>query len=326
MYNKQDTKTTKKGRAFPLLDSSLISETFSKSYNIKIIDCGTYTQVYYYQNTLNKKLQNDDFDLKLKKMKIDNTFKNEFKENKDKSEDEDDNKLKEISIRNITRSKLECQRIAKSNIEKWKTFITLTFEDNISDIKQANEEFRKFRSKIRRIKKDFSYIAIPEFQKRGAVHYHILTNIDINDKKLIYNQADNPKFKHVKYWNKGFTSVEIMKGDPKKIVGYISKYMTKDIDNRLFGYHRYFYSQNLNMPKTSYIDSEIDIDNNFYKKIIQDKELIYQNEYINSYDDSKVQFLEFITPNNNIVQQNLENTKTFVKSSSIKTNVNVKTE
>ena len=34
------------------------------------------------------------------------------------------------------------------------------------------------------------------------------------------------------------------------IIGYLSKYMTKDIDNRLFGKRRYLYSQNLVKPKT----------------------------------------------------------------------------
>ncbi len=70
--------------------------------------------------------------------------------------------------------------------------------------------------------------------------------------------------------------------------------MTKDIDNRLFNRHRYFYSRNLTMPSKNYIslDSQKEID--FYNKNIQDKELIYQNEYINPYDDSKVIFLEYL--------------------------------
>ena len=92
-----------------------------------------------------------------------------------------------------------------------------------------------------------------------------------------------------------------MKGDIKKIVGYISKYMTKDIDNRLFGYRRFFYSQNLKIPKNNYIDIDDDKEYEFYKKRIQDKELIYQNEYINPYDGSLVTFIEFTSNTNNIV-------------------------
>ena len=70
--------------------------------------------------------------------------------------------------------------------------------------------------------------------------------------------------------------------------------MTKDIDNRLFGKRRYHGSQNLKQPKASFVNLDNDIDKNFYKKIIQDKELIYQNDYINPYDNQKVTFLEFL--------------------------------
>lgn len=34
----------------PILDSKLIVETFKKSYDVKLVDCGSYSQVYIYQN------------------------------------------------------------------------------------------------------------------------------------------------------------------------------------------------------------------------------------------------------------------------------------
>lgn len=178
-------------------------------------------------------------------------------------------------------------------MENWETFITLTFEENITDVKEANKQFRYFIDKIRRIKKDFKYLCITEFQKRGAIHYHLLTNISIDDEKLIYTQVDNKKFRHIKYWNKGFNSVEILKGDTKKVIGYISKYMTKDIDNRLFSKHRYFYSQNLVKPKINFINLDSEKEIKFYNEKIQDKELIYQDNYINPLDNENVLFLEF---------------------------------
>lgn len=275
-------------RGCSLLDSRLISPTFYiKGYNIKLVDCNEYTQIYFYQNKKIKK-KKDDFDLNLKKIKINNVINS-----MDDIDNVLSNELKVVEQRNIIRSKLECQRLAKANIDDWQTFITLTFADNITDVKTANKEFRYFIDKVRRVKKDFKYLCITEFQKRGAIHYHLLTNVCINDSSLMYSQEDNPKFKHIKYWNKGFSSIEILRGDPKKIIGYISKYMTKDIDNRLFGKHRYFYSQNLIKPKANFIDLENEKEFNFYKEKIQDKLLLYQNEYINSYDNEKVIFLEF---------------------------------
>ena len=138
-----------------------------------------------------------------------------------------------------------------------------------------------------------STIIVTAFQKRGAIHYHLLTNISPVDYKLIYNQPDKPKFKHIKYWNLGFTSVEVMKGDIKKIVGYISKYMTTDIDNRLIGHRRKFYSNNLIKPTEVYLDSDVDNDFAFYQKKIQELKQIYQQNYINPYDNSNVLFLEY---------------------------------
>lgn len=282
---------TEKGEAFPILDSRLITATNLKKYNIKVVDCGEYTQVYYYQNTKFVSEKEDITELELKKQKIDNPFEKK-KEPKLELPWELDFEPK-IEDRNIIRSKLSCQRIAKTNSNIWETFITLTIAENELDIKKANKKFHSFITIVRKYKKDFKYIAIPEFQKRGSVHYHLLTNISFDDETLIYSQEDNPKFKHVKYWKHGFTKVDVMKNDVKKIVGYISKYMTKDIDNRLFGHRRYLYSQNLSIPKSSYIDTNNKIDNDFYQQKIQDKELIYQNEYINPYDGSLVTFLEF---------------------------------
>lgn len=302
---------TREDEVFPILDSRLITTTklqkpklndseksvlcqnanLLNQYNIKIVDCGEYTQVYYYQKPKYRNRISDETELELKKQKLDNLFEKE-KEPKLELPWELDFEPN-IEDRNIIRSKLSCQRIAKTNSTIWETFITLTIAENELDIKKANKKFNNFITIIRRHKKDFKYIAIPEFQKRGSVHYHLLTNISIDDENLIYSQEDNTKFKHVKYWKHGFTKVDVMKNDVKKIVGYISKYMTKDIDNRLFGHRRYLYSQNLSIPKTIYIDTNEKLDNDFYQQKIQDKELIYQNEYINPYDGSLVTFLEF---------------------------------
>lgn len=274
-----------------LLDSKLITPTISEGYNIKLVDCGDYVQVYCYEKK-KKKRKNDDDDLNLIK-------------NFDVGESEKERKEKNavnvenvIEVRNIIRSKLQCQRLAKANAKDWETFITLTFAENEQNIESANRKFRYFVDKIRRVKKDFKYLCIPEFQKRGAIHYHLLTNVSTSDDKLIYSQSDNPKYKHIKYWNLGFDSIEVIKGDIKKIVGYISKYMTKEIDNRLFGHRRYFYSNNLDKPLENYIDTDIVRDFNFYQKKIQELQPIYQRDYINPYDNSKVTFLEYqkITP------------------------------
>ncbi len=268
-----------------ILDSKLILTTPKYNlYNIKLVECGDYVIAYQYKDKRMRK-NSDCTDLCLRN-KVSCTC------------DIEERDSKEIANRNVMRSKLECQRLAKCNLEDWKSFITLTFADNISDLEYANKRFRLFVDKIQRVKKDFKYLCIPEFQKRGATHYHLLTNISIDDTSLIFAQEDNKKFKHIKYWIDGFTTVEpLLKCDSKKVIGYISKYMTKDIDNRLFNRHRYFYSRNLKKPIVSYIDTDKVREKDFYTKKIQDTSLIYENEYLNPYDNSEVVYLEFLKDN-----------------------------
>ncbi len=258
-----------------LLDSNLIVTTNSLLlYQVKVVVCNNYVQVYELENNRIRK------DKSLEKITYNkNVIRNIATLDTDNLKKEDNNSLKTIETKNIIRSKLECQRLAKCNADDWKTFITLTFAENIINIEHANKRFRYFIDKIQRKYKELKYICIPEFQKRGAVHYHLLTNIDIENKELIYAQQDNNKFKHIKYWTDGFTKVDRINNDIKKVVGYISKYMTKNIDNRLYNRHRYFYSRNLIKPKVSYLNLEEQAHRDFMTNLLQQKNLIYTNVY-----------------------------------------------
>lgn len=288
-------------KTIPILDSSLILATSTKIYDIKLVECGEYKQVYYFNNKMVKKAKKEDNkELTLSKKLIINQILSNLS-NKEKLKKNVE--LKFIESRNINRSKLSCQRIAKANMNVWKSFITLTFKENITDINLAYKRFKYFVDKIRRVKKDFKYLGIREFQKRGAIHYHLLTNIECDSliiPKRPLKHLYKPSIKKyvdleyyaINYWLDGFSSAEPIKNDPKKIIGYISKYMTKDIDNRLFTKHRYFYSKNLNFPTINYIDLNNEKDYEFYIKKIKNKKTIYQNEYIDKYNNTKVQFLE----------------------------------
>lgn len=181
---------------------------------------------------------------------------------------------KKILMKNIYRSKIELQRLVKSNELIFKTFITLTFEQNICDIEYANKKFAVWRTKVQSVlkkqKKEFSYICVPEFQKRGAVHYHLLTNLDFlensdiiipqknfSEKQLLeMSEYERKNCYDVKYWSNGYSSVFNLTG--YDAVGYISKYMTKDLDNRLWGKRRYLASHNLKTPSTLFLNSEED--------------------------------------------------------------------
>lgn len=341
-YNETGRFYGSKGVAESLLDSSLISADNKKIYDIKLVQCGNYIQVYYYDH---KKIK---IDSNLEQISSKKILINELHKYKP---DKKEPKLKQIEEKNLIRSKLNCQRIIKANENDFKTFITLTFKSDVITINQSNKRFKSFKDSILKIisrlnnkynsNYEFKYICVPEFQKNGRVHYHLLTNIDFNDSNFIneninliklkerlkknkfyifkltkfkkcecsrediklndfdvcIRKNDNLKktynfksksvkyFKTLKYWNNGYSNIVSI--DNINIVGYLLKYMTKDIDNRLFGRRRYFYSLNLHTPDEIYLNitdntqdillwlsrlnnSKITYDNIYYDKLGQE--------------------------------------------------------
>lgn len=335
----------------PLLDSSLITRTIpSNYYNCKIIKCGKYTQVYKKSFSTLKK--NDGYELSNKEnFDVDCLFKEDTEILKKPDE-------KIIEKRNLVRSKNEMCRLILSNEDKFETFITLTFEDDIFDLTVANKKFQSF---IRKLKRAFSselfYVSVPEFQKNGRVHYHMITNIDYNDIHVInenintsrlyhniqkkYNSyilkkdnhvkmcnlsfshmndfpvcyryvngcLENTKktfnhktmqlkiFKTIKFWNYGFSNVMKLSRLCDNVAGYMSKYMMKDIDNRLFGRRRYFYSLNLDRPEKFYLDTSTEFDLFQLEVLFDSSEIKFQNVYKDKFEN-KMEFFELIDKNN----------------------------
>lgn len=265
-----------------LLDNSLISATKWKKYTHKLIKCGDYIQIYNYNEIKIKINKNNEHIAKYKKVdyrKINFSVKKK------------ENNFKQIEERNLFRSKIELQRLVKANESSFKTFITLTFKDNITSLNDANNKFKSFRTYIKKVKSDFQYVGVPEFQKRGAVHYHLLTNIDYNDFDLLSQEEKKIWKPKKKQWETfrilkkgfpyGFTSCKDI-NNIDNVVGYITKYLTKDIDNRLWGHRRYLYSYNNVRPVTEFLDlnninefsyliNNFDLSNKTYSNIYFDK-------------------------------------------------------
>jgi hypothetical protein len=125
-------------------------------------------------------------------------------------------------------------------------FITFTFKENITDLTVANKEWTKFilRFNKRHFKHGYlKYVGVPEFQKRGAVHYHV----------VFFNLPYMTKIYDVirQSWGLGFTLVETVKST-EHLINYVSKYLSKEnFDQRLFGRKKYFASRGLFKPRTA---------------------------------------------------------------------------
>lgn len=151
----------------------------------------------------------------------------------DKSERENENRTKSSrSARNRVR------RQVLANFNEHSKFITLTFKDNVTDVQIANKEFKKFIQRMRRRYSSFKYLAVIEFQERGAVHYHMMSDLP-----YIPNKQLN------EIWRNGFVRINDIK-HVDNVGAYMVKYMLKDVnDDRLKGNKAYLSSRGLDKEK-----------------------------------------------------------------------------
>ncbi len=175
---------------------------------------------------------------------------------------------------NLFRSRKLVIDLAYENKDIWKSFLTLTFAENVKDIDFANKCFNSWLTSIRQIFPDFSYLCVPEFQKRGAVHYHLLSNLEVGG-ELLPIQSDKKKMFDVRFWKYGFTSAFDLKlaDDRFNVALYVCKYLYKDIDSRLFGRKKIMHSRNLNLPKVATMLQNNDYVQSLLAHLIDDKEI-----------------------------------------------------
>lgn len=137
---------------------------------------------------------------------------------------------------NVRRTRIKIRRLVNSNPDLTK-FMTLTFRDEIFDLNIANSYFRSFIKRLSRLYPAFKYLCVPEFQKSGRVHYHLLCNIPFIEKNYLES-----------VWGLGFCFIR--KVDSVSNLGaYVCKYLGKaNFDPRYFRKNKFFYSYNLSRP------------------------------------------------------------------------------
>nr|WP_023842321.1 Rep5 [Geobacillus sp. 1121]AHB19301.1 Rep5 [Geobacillus sp. 1121] len=164
--------------------------------------------------------------------------------------DEDKEKNRDLVLK---RAKREVRRLINSNVDAWgekPKFFTLTFRENVTDIKWANNEFKKFRQRLSRYiwkcPNNLKYVAVIEFQKRGAVHYHV----------VVFNMPYVPHGVLQEIWGHGFVHIRAI-DDCDNVGAYVTKYMTKSNDDeRLREQKCYFSSRGLVKPVEEIIEKE----------------------------------------------------------------------
>jgi hypothetical protein len=195
---------------------------------------------------------------------------------------------------NLSRTKTMILDYAANN--EWHSFVTLTFGDNITDKEKANKIFNNYITKINRYLKTIGqapikYLGLPETQKRGSIHYHLLTNIKsgselipLQNKPLKLWNKETKKYTvieyyNLKYWNNGFSSSYNLDLTDENFspTKYMMKYLYKDIKTKRD--FRMLKSNNLKKGQIIYFNKRENSVENYIEKVgLPPPKLVYEYE------------------------------------------------
>jgi hypothetical protein len=133
-------------------------------------------------------------------------------------------------------------------------FFTLTLDKERIDRYDYKEAVKKlsqwFDNRVRR--RGLRYVAVPEYHKDGAIHFHGLCNseacrlVDSGRKDkghAVYNLSD---------WNLGFTTAIKLYGERNAAAHYVAKYVTKSTACGTIGGRYYFHGGDLQKARCVY--------------------------------------------------------------------------
>lgn len=162
-----------------------------------------------------------------------------------------------LAIKEKHRAQKNLERLAYANWDRHKQptkFLTLTKKENWK-IEEANPYFHKFIQRLSySIHKDLQYIAVPENQKRGSIHYHM----------LVFNYPFVPQvYKRLReVWGGDRLELKVPRGsnDSKNVVAYLSKYLGKSFTEGSMLHRKKFYtSHGLIRPQVVLDDAAIEM-------------------------------------------------------------------
>lgn len=239
----------------------------------KVIVSGNVIEVYEYEKQPMIPEQNKYTDDGYDPFDYENTDLDQFK--KDRKQERREQTVRDA--RNMVR------RLALMNFGSGDKFITLTYKENMTDIDRADLDFKNF---IKRFKYHFKierlkYIAVREFQKRGAIHYHVICDWD----KHFESDKEVRHYERVlgrDIWRHGFVDIKTMDENNDNVGAYLVKYMTKNVSVVFFKNRKiYLCSKGLERPKV-YRGLEAEMIIEAYGLGDKKKE-VFTNSYLSEY-------------------------------------------
>lgn len=130
--------------------------------------------------------------------------------------------------------------------------LTLTFRENVTDIDEAWRVFDYFRKLMKwRYRDHFKYVVAPEFQKRGAVHFHLAVQgyYHANTVRRLWHRAAASHGGNIDITSP--RRIKLNNWTPAAIAGYLTKYIRKD-ETTEFNRRRYSSGGNIQIPAPIY--------------------------------------------------------------------------
>ena len=133
-------------------------------------------------------------------------------------------------------------------------FATFTFNPKKIDRyswESVSNTMKYWLNRQKKTSPDFSYLAVPEFHKDGAIHFHALFKGYAPDLKRTNVIQNGQRVYNITGFTSGFTNVKELDSDYSKAAAYVTKYLTKD-NIVSFNKRRYWVSKNLIKPIKRY--------------------------------------------------------------------------
>lgn len=156
---------------------------------------------------------------------------------------------------NGNKTRKQFRRIVCANVAQGGSpaLLTLTMLQ-VTSLHEAYGRLTTFFQLLRKKGVTDRYIAVPEFQKRGAVHFHVLCWGRITD--YVVNERHTRIIQNL--WGLGYVDIIQTDGSPK-LATYLSKYMSKALfDHRLSGQKAYSTSRAVLRPVSYNTQTAID--------------------------------------------------------------------
>lgn len=243
---------------------------------IKKIESGNLTEIYEYQKPLNVHREKRSYTKNKRGSQVLIDYRNSAKR-----------ETKAISTplvryrlgRSISRARQSFFRLVSANLEEdsLPALATFTCYENLS-LEEAYKALKNFFTQIRASYPRVKYIAVPEWQKRGTIHFHALVwgidpkailheipyhyRVNANAKKreryleFCVHYGFDPKSARgtrnlQRQWARGFFDIVGATDNSLKIAGYMAKYLAKGLaDARLSNNRAYSSSHNVKRPRT----------------------------------------------------------------------------